>query len=130
VVTFDIAICSDMWLMRDYLPEIADLDRGIFPTLDQVTAWMGGDVSIEMMPIRADTPDWHIASYWAHPERMLDEDARNATSGFARMPSTVVDRAVANLRDDLQSGAWEHRNGYLRRLEECDVGMRLLISRP
>jgi SAM-dependent methyltransferase len=130
LVTFDIAVCSDMWLMRDYLPEIAELDRRIFPPLDQLATWMGGEVSVEVMPIRADTPDWHLASYWAHPERVLDEDARNATSGFARMPPAVVDRAVSELARDLESGDWERRNGHLRALDECDVGMRLLVSAP
>jgi SAM-dependent methyltransferase len=130
VVTFDIAVCGEMWLMRDYLPEIAALDRGIFPSLDQLTTWMGGEVSVEAVPIGADTPDWHLASYWAHPERVLDDGARNATSGFARMPAEVVQRAVAELRHDLESGVWERRNGHLRALDECDVGMRLLVSRP
>ena len=98
--------------------------------MDQLAAWMGGEVSVAVMPIRADTPDWHLASYWAHPERVLDAAARNATSGFARMPVGVVQRAVTALRDDLRSGAWEQRHGHLRALAECDVGMRLLVSAP
>jgi SAM-dependent methyltransferase len=130
VVTFDIAICSDMWLTRDYLPEIAELDRRIFPSMHQIGAWLGGEVSVETIPIRADTPDWHLASYWAHPERMLDEDARNATSGFARMSADVVERAVAKLRVDLGSGAWDRRNGDLRGLDEFDAGMRVVRSVP
>jgi SAM-dependent methyltransferase len=130
VVTFDIAVCGEMWLMRDYLPEIAELDRRTFPSLDQLAAWMGGEVTVETVPIRADTPDWHLASYWAHPERVLDDDARNATSGFARMPVEVAQRAVSELHHDLESGAWEQRNGHLRALEQCDVGMRLLVSLP
>jgi SAM-dependent methyltransferase len=130
VVTVDIGVCGDMWLMRDYLPEIAELDRRIFPPLDQLGSWMGGDVSVEVMPITADTPDSHLASYWAPPERVLDADARNATSGFARMPEHVVQRAVAQLRHDLESGVWDRRNGHLWSRDECDVGLRLLVSRP
>lgn len=130
LVTFDVSVCSEMWLVREYLPEIAELDRRIFPPVQQLVAWMGGAVAVEVMPIRADTPDWHLASYWAHPERMLDPAARNATSGFARMPASVVERAVSALHGDLQSGAWERRHGHLRALEECDVGLRLLVSAP
>jgi SAM-dependent methyltransferase len=130
VVTFDIGVFAEMWLVRDYLPEISALDRRIFPSIDELSLWMGSGVSVETLPISAATPDWHLASYWAHPERVLDTAARNATSGFARMSADVIGRAVDQLAGDLQSGAWDQRYGRLRDLDEYDVGMRLLVSPP
>ena len=44
----------------------------------------------EPLPMPRDTPDWMLGSFWAHPERVLDEHARANTSGFARMPPAVV----------------------------------------
>jgi hypothetical protein len=35
-----------------------------------------------------------LGSFWAHPERVLDESARNATSAFARMEPAVVNRVL------------------------------------
>jgi hypothetical protein len=69
-----------------------------------------------------------LGSYWAHPERVLDSDARAATSGFARMEPTVVERVVAAVAADLASGIWDRRHGHLRQLDEYDVGLRLIVA--
>jgi SAM-dependent methyltransferase len=87
ILTYDPLVSGEMWLMADYLPEVAELDRRIFPPPRLLVRWLGGRTRIEVVPIRRDTPDWMLGSFWAHPERVLDERARNATSGFARMES-------------------------------------------
>lgn len=61
---------------------------------------------------------------------MLDRDARDATSGFARREEAVVERVVAALGADLRSGAWEKRHGHLRKLDSYDAGLRLVINTP
>lgn len=120
-----------MWLMRDYLPETADLDARTFPDIDRLVGLLGGDGDIEVVPTSRETPDWTLASYWAHPERVLDEDARRATSGIARLEPHVVERAVDALRRDLEDGTWDAHNGHLRTLRHLDdVGMRLVVARP
>jgi SAM-dependent methyltransferase len=129
ILTYDPTISGEMWLMRDYLPEVAELDRRIFPAPNQLVAWLGRSVTVESVPIAADTPDWMLGSFWAHPERVLDKRARRATSGFARMSPDVVERVVRSVSDDLQSGAWDKRNGHLRNLTEFDVGLRLVVAR-
>lgn len=130
ILTYDAAMSGAMWLMADYLPEVAALDRLIFPPPGQLAEWIGGDVRIETLPIPRDTPDWMLGSFWAHPERVLDADARAATSGFARMPANVVDRAVCEVSRDLASGLWDERHGHLRRLDALDVGLRLVVATP
>ena len=130
IVTYDPAVSARMWLMADYLPEVAELDRRIFPSPERLITWLGGVTRIEPLPIPSDTPDWMLGSFWAHPERVLDEQARNATSGFARMDTAVVERVVASVRTDLESGAWDAQHGHLRGLDAYDVGLRLVISTP
>lgn len=128
IVTYDARVSSQMWLMADYLPEVAALDAEIFPDPEQIASWLEGTVRIETMPIARDTPDWMLGSYWAHPERVLDAEARAATSGFARMDKRVVDRVVAAVDRDLRNGTWEARHGALRKLDEYDVGLRLIVA--
>ena len=128
VLTFDAAVCARMWLIADYLPEVGQLDRKIFPTIGRLVEWLGPDTSVQTIEVPADTPDWTFAAFWAHPERVLDPVARAATSGFARMDPTVVERVVARLRADLESGAWDDRHGDLRRLGAYDAGLRLVVS--
>jgi SAM-dependent methyltransferase len=129
ILTYDPRVSGRMWLMADYLPEVAALDDAIFPLPERVAAWLGGDVAIDPVPIAADTPDWMLGSFWAHPERVLDPAARAGTSGFQRMDSAVVDRVVRAVEQDLADGTWEARHGHLRDLDEYDVGLRLIVSR-
>ena len=128
ILTYDPLVSGEMWLMADYLPEVAELDRRIFPTPQLLVSWLGGRTHIEVVPISRDTPDWMLGSFWAHPERVLDERARNATSGFARTDSSVVQRVVREVRRDLESGAWDERHGQLRKLDAFDAGLRLIVS--
>ena len=75
-----------------------------------------------------DTPDGMLLSFWAHPERVLDAGARAATSGFARQPKDVIDRVVADVRRDPDSGEWDRRHGHLRDLDAYDAGLRLVTG--
>ncbi len=128
LLTYDPTVSARMWLMADYLPEVADLDLRIFPAPETLAAWLGGDVQVHPLPIPRDTPDWMLGSFWAHPERVLDANARAATSGFARMAPGVIDRVVTEVAGDVASGRWDERHGYLRRLESSDVGLRLVVA--
>ena len=128
IVTSDPVISREMWLVADYLPEVAELDRRIFPSPELLVQWLGGSGRIEVVPILRDSPDWMLGSFWAHPERVLDEQARNATSQFARMAPSVVERVVDAVGRDLASGAWDRRHGHLRALESFDVGLRLVVA--
>jgi SAM-dependent methyltransferase len=130
ILTFDAEVSSRMWLMADYMPEVAQLDWRIFPAAETIAWWLGAEVSVREVPIARDTPDWMLGSFWAHPERVLDPQARSATSGFALMPPEVVNRVVEAVRRDLEDGTWDARHGHLRELDEYDAGLRLLVSQP
>ncbi len=129
IVTYEPEVSARMWLMADYLTEVAELDRAIFPPPEEIARWLGG-ARIELLPIPADSPDWMLGSFWAHPERVLDEGARNATSGFARQPDEVVQRVVNDVTRDLANGTWDARHGHLRSLREFDAGLRLIVRDP
>ena len=128
ILTYDPRVSCEMWLVKDYFPEVADLDRRIFPLPERIIEWLGGKAATSTVPISCDTPDWHLGSFWAHPERVLDEDARHATSGFARAKPDVVKRVVEAVRRDLDDGTWDARYGHLRKLREYDGGLRLIVA--
>ena len=128
ILTFDPAVSRQMWLVAEYMPEVAELDRRIFPPIGTLADWLGGNTQVEAVEIPRDTMDWMLGSFWAHPERVLDADARSGTSGFARMSPAVVERITEAVREDLASGAWDRRHGHLRQLSEFDAGLRLLIN--
>lgn len=127
IVTYDARVSNEMWLVKDYFPELAELDQRIFPVPEEIVELLGGGV-VTTVPISRDTPDWQFGAFWAHPERVFDEQARNATSGFARAAPIVVDRVVDEVRHDLESGKWDERHGALRALTEYDGGLRLVVG--
>jgi SAM-dependent methyltransferase len=72
IATYDAAVSGKMWLMAEYLQEVAQLDHQIFPSIDVIADWLGGSTRIETVLIPRDTSDWMLGSFWAHPERVLD----------------------------------------------------------
>lgn len=130
ILTFDAGVSNSGWLVAEYLPELAELDRRIFPPPALIADWLDGTTRIEVVETTRDSPDWNLASFLAHPERVLDPEARGATSGFARMPDDVVRRVVAEVQRDLESGEWDRRHGDLRRLAAYDAGLRLVVNTP
>jgi SAM-dependent methyltransferase len=128
ILTYDSVVSGQMWLMNDDLPEVAELDRRIFPSPQRIAVWLGGSVEIATVLLPRDCRDWMLGSFWSAPERVLDPTARSATSGFARMPPEVIARVSAAVRRDLASGAWDRRHGHLRTLDQFDVGLRLITA--
>jgi hypothetical protein len=78
IVTFDPQVSGRMWLMADYFREVAELDERIFPTPELLAQWLGTHIDVKEIPIARDAPDWMLGAFWAHPERVLDPQARAA----------------------------------------------------
>jgi hypothetical protein len=125
VLTYD-PDCIQGWWLRDYAPEIGADDAERFPALDALLDWLGGGV-VETVEVPSDCADLFLGALWARPELILADEIRASTSGFARMDSEQERAAVAKLGADLNSGAWDTRYGYLRRMDELDVGLRLVV---
>jgi hypothetical protein len=53
---------------------------------------------------------------------------QRGSSGWHRLPPEEAEHGLAALRADLDSGAWDERNGHLRELPELDIGLRLLVA--
>jgi SAM-dependent methyltransferase len=117
---------AGFWLVRDYFPEMLAIDKRNFPQLRSLEALLG---SMEAHPvlIPADCSDGFSGAYWRRPQAYLDADVRRAISTFAKLPDP--EPALARLRTDLASKAWDRRNTSLLALAELDLGYRLIIAR-
>jgi len=113
------------WLIRDYLPEILEADRGNFPTIDEYAAALG-PVRVEPVPVPHDCADGFLGAYWRRPHAYLDPRVRAGISSFSTIPG--LDAGLERLRADLEDGTWERRHGELLRRSEIDAGYRLVIS--
>jgi len=113
------------WLTRDYLPEVADLVAGRPSISDQARTIRA---RVEPVLIPWDCVDGFFEAYWRRPEAYLDDRVRRGVSVWARVGSDAEQRAVRNLRDDLSSGRWVHRNRDLIALDAAELGLRLLVT--
>ena len=115
------------WLTRDYLPEVASLRAcSVLASLPELAGAIGARMEPVLIPW--DCADGFFEAYWRRPEAYLDERVRRGISGWALVGPGVERRAVRGLRDDLASGRWAERNGYLLDLEAAELGLRLLIA--
>jgi SAM-dependent methyltransferase len=127
VLTHTIEDLSDFWLTRDYFPEIIAMDRSRFSVpVGDAAGMLGGRV--EAVPVPWDCLDGHLGAFWRRPEAYLDPGIRAAMSVFPTLDPAIVERGVEHLRRDLDDGTWDERNGYLRELDEIDLGYRLIIT--
>jgi len=117
----------EFWLV-EYFPECLALPSEIrAPGIEDVRAHL--DVhTVVPVPVPADCIDGFAGAYWRRPEAYLDPSVRAGISSLAQLSPEVAERCVQRLRQDLASGEWDARYGYLRELPEIDLGYRLLIA--
>ncbi len=125
LVTLDVDVTEEMWLCRDYLPEIVEHDRGVFPTIADLQSALPG-LRVETLPVPADCTDGFCVALWSRPEAHLDPRVRRSSSIWHRLPDATVEPALERLREDLESGEWDRRHGRLRERDALDIGLRLV----
>lgn len=113
------------WLIRDYMPEFATLAADGPSLQERATAINAG---VTPVPIPADCQDAFFHANWRNPGAYLDPDVRGSTSVWGRLGSAVERRIVAQLAEDLESGAWLSRNSGILDLDVLDLGARLVVT--
>ena len=126
-ITLDLDVTAEMWLCRDYLPEIVEHDRRVFPTIERLEALLP-NLRVEPVPVPARCTDGFCIALWDRPEAHLDPDVRRSSSIWHQLPEEVTARGLDRLRADLESGEWDRRHGELRARAELDVGLRLIVA--
>jgi len=113
------------WLVDDYFPALAALDRPIFDTLDDLRRILG-PVEIQPLPIPHDCVDGFLGAHWRRPHAYLDPAVRGAISTFSKIGD--VEPGLSSLRSDLADGTWLRRHGHLLERDALDLGYRLVIA--
>lgn len=129
VLTFDGDALLDFWL-ADYQPNVIAVERDRFPSINHVIATLGGRSDVIEVPIPFDCCDGFGEAYYGRPEAFLDPEVRAAQSGWMLADQAAVHHGIDRLRADLQSGAWDARNGHLRQTPERVGAIRLVVAHP
>jgi SAM-dependent methyltransferase len=125
IVTFDHEVFGDLWIVRDYLPELVGYHARWFPFITRLLKELP-TATVQPLPVPRDCTDRMFATLWGRPEQYLDPRVREATSTLHQLPQAVTARALRQLRRDLISGKWDERHGPLRDAPAWDVGLRLV----
>jgi SAM-dependent methyltransferase len=126
IVTFDLDVWAELWIVRDYLPELVrrvQRDPSIADLLDALPT-----ATVQPLLAPRDCTDRMFSTLWARPEEYLDPRVRQATSTWHLIPPAIVAQALDRLAGDLASGAWDRRYQHLRTTPEWDVGLRLVSA--
>lgn len=126
LLTWDPA-AGGFWLLHDYVPELMEIDRRIFPPVASYARAFGPGARVEIsaVPIPRDCVDGFLGAYWARPEAYLDPTIRAGISLFAH---PGADAGLERLRADLASGVWHERYGHLLAAESLEMGYRLVVA--
>lgn len=125
IVTFDPEALAELWIARDYFPEMLSLKRRSGATSGELAGLLPG-VTVEPIPVPRDCTDQFFAALWARPEKLFDEEVVGPMWVWQSISEEARRSGRERLRADLESGAWEQRYGQLRKLPSLDVGLRLV----
>lgn len=129
VLTFDGDALNRFWL-ADYAPELIAVEQRRFPAIASIQHALGGESSIQAIPVPVDCIDGFAEAYYARPERFLDCAVRQSQSAWTFLDQNIADQIVERLRADLDSGEWDRRYGEWRTIPEFEGSLRLILSRP
>lgn len=127
VLTWDHDVWESFWLIREYLPSIAVVDRRRSVPPQHIVSALGG-AEVLPVPIPHDCADGFHGAFWQRPSAYLDPDVRSGISTYALIDPVERDKGLRRLRADLESGKWAARHASLLTLDELDLGYRLIVA--
>ncbi|MES1191541.1 MAG: class I SAM-dependent methyltransferase [Steroidobacter sp.] len=123
-ITWDPA-SEPFWLTRDYFPEIYEMDKRIFPAMEEFTEYFD-DVKVKPLKIPGDCKDGLLAAFWKRPAAYLSSQVRQSTSPFAKIK--YLAEGLKKLEADLADGTWARNNQVILNESSLDVGYRLITA--
>ena len=129
ILTFDGNALDRLWL-AEYAPELIAAERRRYPAIQHVREVLGGDSTVQEVPIPIDCTDGFTEAFYARPEHFLDEGVRRSQSAWGFISAADEARTVERLEADLASGAWDERFGELRSQPEFIGALRLITVTP
>jgi ubiquinone/menaquinone biosynthesis C-methylase UbiE len=129
--TFDPREAQSPWI-ADYFPEIWVDALRIFPPMHELADLFaketGRRARAYAYKLPPDLDDKFLAAYWREPYAYLNEEARQAMSGFAVADQVQVECGVEKLKGDLANGGWMLKYGHILNRDTIDWGYRFIVA--
>lgn len=123
--TYNPAMISRFWL-TDYFPSFIKDVESVFLPIPKLIGNIQAitQTTVDVIPFRLpkDLSDSFAAVGWGRPELYLDSNIRNGISSFRKIDDELLNSGLSRLRQDLETGRWDLKYGYLRQQNEYDAG--------
>ncbi|WP_205603253.1 class I SAM-dependent methyltransferase [Heyndrickxia ginsengihumi] len=129
IMTFDPEALDGYW-NAEYFPELNEIEKVRYPTIDFITESLGVNSQVQQIPIPFDCADGFQEAFYGRPEAFLDKEVRLSQSAWGFLPDGVEEKLVKRLSDDLKSGTWDKKYGHYRKKPALMGALRLIIARP
>ncbi|OBF60683.1 MerR family transcriptional regulator [Mycobacterium sp. 852002-51971_SCH5477799-a] len=127
VFTWDQTVIDDFWLLREYLPDAARINKALYVPIERLVELLGG-AQVRTVPVPHDCTDGFGAAFWRRPEAYLDATVRAGISMLAYADGGALAEGLGRLAADLRSGRWQQQHAELLEKQQLDAGYRLLVS--
>ena len=81
---------------------------------------------IELFDLPYDLKDGFFYSAWKYPEKYLLKEFRNGISVFSSLPNEEMLRMLDRLNSDLNSGKWNSKYQYVKKMKTYNGGYYFL----
>lgn len=129
VLTCDPDLVEEFWL-AEYAPDVLATERRRYPSITQLRDGLGGNVTVDLVPIPLDCTDGFNEAYYGRPEQLLNPEARGACSAWSFVSPAHAESYTISLAHALGSGAWDEHHGALRRQPTFDGSLILVRALP
>lgn len=102
ILTWDQAVIDDFWLLREYLPDAARINKALYVPIERLVELLGG-AQVHTVPIPHDCTDGFGAAFWRRPEAYLDATVRAGISMLAYADEGALADGLGRLAADLRS---------------------------
>lgn len=129
IMTFDPSELGNFWNVK-YFPELIEIEKTRYPSIESVTKALGGNCEIIPIPIPFDCIDGFQEAFYGRPEAFLEKEIRLSQSAWGFLPEGIEEKLVQSLKADLESGEWDRNYKHFRSQPTFTCALRLIVSKP
>ena len=127
IMTFDPDALDDFWNVK-YFPQLIEIERARYPSITRLQKALSAKTEVIKIPIPLDCVDGFQETYYGRPEAFLEKEVRMAQSAWGFLSAELEEKYIQNLRNELQSGAWDKKFGHFRTQPNFTGALRLIVA--
>ena len=129
IMTFD-PEQLDMFWNAEYFPEVIEVEKRRYPSIDFIKNSLGGHSKVISIPIPLDCKDGFQEAFYGRPEAFLEKEVRLAQSAWGFIPEVKQEEIIKRLKTDLENGSWDNKYGHFRTQDFFTCALKLIVSTP